>query len=51
MTPEQLQDFADDIAANTEYLHKVAAQGAEKARESASYTLNEVRKTIGFRKF
>jgi len=40
-----------DIASNTEYLHKVATQGAEKARESASKTLNEVRKVIGFRKF
>ncbi|MDF1550013.1 MAG: tryptophan--tRNA ligase, partial [Bacteroidales bacterium] len=40
-----------DISSNTEYLHKVVTQGAEKARESASKTLNEVRKIIGFRKF
>jgi tryptophanyl-tRNA synthetase len=40
-----------DILANNEYLHKVASQGAEKARESASKTLSEVRKVIGFRKF
>ena len=31
-----------DMAANTEYLDKVARMGAEKARESASKTLNEV---------
>ena len=30
-----------DMAANTEYLDKVARMGAEKARESASKTLNE----------
>jgi len=40
-----------DISANEEYLHKVATMGAEKARESASKTLSEVRKVIGFRKF
>lgn len=41
----------NDIAANTEYLHKVAAMGAEKARASASKTLKDVREIIGFRKF
>jgi tryptophanyl-tRNA synthetase len=40
-----------DILSNNEYLHKVASMGAEKARESASKTLSEVRKVIGFRKF
>ena len=40
-----------NIASNTEYLRKVATQGAEKARESASKTLNEIKKVIGFRKF
>jgi tryptophanyl-tRNA synthetase len=40
-----------DIMANDEYLHRVASLGAEKARESASKTLSEVRKIIGFRKF
>lgn len=40
-----------DISSNTEYLHKVVTLGAEKARESASRTLQEVRKIIGFRKF
>lgn len=40
-----------DMAANTEYLDKVARMGAEKARESASETLNEVRQIIGFRPY
>ena len=40
-----------DMAANTEYLDKVARMGAEKARESASMTLNEVRQIIGFRPY
>jgi tryptophanyl-tRNA synthetase len=40
-----------DIAANTKYLSEVAQYGAEKARKSASKTINEVREIIGFRKF
>jgi len=32
------------------YLARVARMGAEKARESASYTLNEVKEVIGFKK-
>ena len=40
-----------DNYANTEYLSKVASQGAEKARESASKTIKEIREIIGFRKF
>lgn len=40
-----------DMAANTEYLDKVARMGAEKTRESASKTLNEVRQIIGFRPY
>ena len=40
-----------EIAADNEYLHKVVSMGAEKARESASKTLQEVRKAVGFRKF
>ena len=37
-----------DYKANREYLEKVAKLGAEKARESANKTLQEVRKIIGF---
>ncbi len=40
-----------DTMKNDEYLHKVVSQGAEKARESAQKTLNEMRKVIGFYKF
>jgi len=38
-----------DILANETYLEQVARMGAEKARESASKTLSEVRQIIGFR--
>ncbi|MCF6240782.1 MAG: tryptophan--tRNA ligase [Bacteroidales bacterium] len=40
-----------EIAADHDYLHKVVTMGAEKARASASKTLQEVRKAVGFRKF
>ena len=40
-----------EISENSEYLRKVAKQGAEKAGESASKTIREVREIIGFRKF
>ena len=40
-----------DMAANTEYLDKVDRMCAEKSRESASKTLNEVRQIIGFRPY
>ena len=39
------------IENDADYLHKVAKLGAEKARESASKTLNEVRNIMGFRSF
>ena len=38
-----------NIAANEAYLDKVAREGAEKAAESASTTIKEVRRIIGFR--
>jgi len=41
----------EEIVKDEEYLSKVARNGAEKARASASRTLNEVREIIGFRKF
>lgn len=40
-----------DLHSNTDYLRKVAAMGAEKARESASSNIKEIREIIGFRKF
>lgn len=44
---EKINDIANDAA----YLRKVAKMGEEKARESASKTIREVREIIGFRKF
>ena len=40
-----------DIRSNDEYLRRVVAQGAERARESAARTLDEVRKVMGFKAF
>lgn len=40
-----------DIRNNEELLAKVVRMGAEKARESAAKTLNEVRQIIGFRPY
>ncbi|HNW75794.1 MAG TPA: tryptophan--tRNA ligase [Bacteroidales bacterium] len=37
-----------DLQANPSYLEKVARMGAEKARESASQTIRDVRRIIGF---
>jgi tryptophanyl-tRNA synthetase len=39
------------LLADDQYLSKVARLGADKARESASRTLNEVRAVIGVKKF
>lgn len=38
-----------EISADRELLARVAQQGAEKARESAAKTINEIRHIIGFR--
>lgn len=40
-----------EISADSAYLSKVARMGAEKARESASATVNEARRIIGFSRF
>lgn len=40
-----------DIRSNDEYLRRVVAQGAERARESAARTLKEVRSIMGFKSF
>ncbi len=39
------------VAADDDYLRKVVAMGKEKAHESASKTIREVREIIGFRPF
>jgi tryptophanyl-tRNA synthetase len=41
----------DELLSDNLYLSKVVAAGAEKARESASKTVSEVRKIIGYRPF
>lgn len=41
----------NDISADSRYLAKVAAMGAEKARASASKTVREVREIIGYKPF
>jgi tryptophanyl-tRNA synthetase len=46
-----IRERIEGIYNDNEYLAKVSRLGAEKARESASKTLNEVRNIIGFRKF
>lgn len=40
-----------DISNDHDYLRKVACHGAEKARESASKTIRDVREIIGFKSF
>jgi tryptophanyl-tRNA synthetase len=40
-----------ELSKNDDYIHKVANEGAAKARESARKTLSEARRLIGFRSF
>jgi tryptophanyl-tRNA synthetase len=47
---EPIRNRIIDILANDEYLAKVARLGAEKARQSAAKTLEEVKSLIGFKK-
>jgi tryptophanyl-tRNA synthetase len=46
-----IREKITEISANTDYLRKVVNLGSEKARESASKTLKDVREIIGFRPF
>lgn len=46
-----IREKINEIASNDGYLRKVAKMGMEKARESASKTLREVREIIGFKPF
>ncbi|MFP4557243.1 MAG: tryptophan--tRNA ligase [Bacteroidales bacterium] len=48
---EPFRERIEDILADNDYLRTVAKLGAEKARESATKTLKEVRQIIGFREF
>ena len=40
-----------ELEKDTDYLQKVTQEGAEKARESASKTIREVREIMGFKSF
>ncbi|PID89025.1 MAG: hypothetical protein CSB01_04200 [Bacteroidia bacterium] len=46
-----VRERIEAISNDEEYLRKVMKQGAEKARESASKTLKEARKLIGFKTY
>ena len=47
----RIRERIKQVAADDDYLSKVARQGCEKAMESASKTIREVREIIGFRPF
>ena len=49
LTP--IREKIEAVTADDEYLSKIAKLGADKARESASKTLAEVRAAVGFKKF
>jgi len=46
-----IRERINEIMADSHYLNRVVSQGAEKARESASATINEVRHIIGYKSF
>jgi tryptophanyl-tRNA synthetase len=46
---EPIREKIDYYANNKQLLERIAREGAEKARESASKTLKEVRSIIGFK--
>jgi tryptophanyl-tRNA synthetase len=48
---EPFREKIMQISSDNTYLKKVAEMGAEKARESASKTIREVREIIGFKRF
>ena len=48
---EPFRSKIKEIDSDKDYLRKVVKQGAEKARESASKTLREVREIIGYKEF
>lgn len=48
---EPLRININEILANDKYLSKVVSRGAERARESASATVRDVREIIGYKSF
>lgn len=48
---DPIRERINEYKANPDLLDKIAAQGAEVARESAMATINEVRRIIGFKQY
>jgi tryptophanyl-tRNA synthetase len=48
---DPIRNRINDILADNKYLARVVREGGEKARESASKTIREVREIIGYKKF
>jgi len=48
---DPIRDRINEIRSDNKYLSKVVAEGAEKARMSASKTIREVREIIGYKGF
>ncbi len=48
---EPFREKIAELSSNDDYIKKVMNMGKEKARESASKTVEEVRQIIGFRKY
>jgi tryptophanyl-tRNA synthetase len=48
---DPIRNRIKDILADNQYLAKVVREGGEKARQSASKTIREVREIIGYRQF
>jgi len=48
---EPIRERIISISADNKYLGKVVAAGAERARESASKTIRDVRSIIGYKPF
>jgi tryptophanyl-tRNA synthetase len=46
-----LRERIQELSKDEDYIHKVATEGAAKARESAGKTISEARRLIGFRSF
>ena len=51
MFTSPIREKIEGLLADNDYLRKVAKMGAEKARESSSKTLSDVRHIIGFKEF
>ncbi|TFH38035.1 MAG: tryptophan--tRNA ligase [Bacteroidia bacterium] len=46
-----IRERINEIMSDRDYLHRVVKSGADKARESASATIREVRRIIGYKSF